>query len=208
MKDQDTEEKILLAARKVFMQKGKAAASLQDIADEAGINRTLLHYYFRSKDRLYEAIFQEALQEMIRRFRNIFLSDSAIEDKVEQFVDNYIDFLLQHPHVPHFFLHELTVNPDRLIELIESAGFSPSIVVNQLTGKMDEVLVPELDSRHFVLDMLGMVIFPFVAKPLVIYLAFEGKEKQFRAFLHDRKAHLKEALQLMLNRYRKTKDHD
>ncbi len=204
-KDQDTEEKILLAARKVFMQKGKAGASMQDIADEAGINRTLLHYYFRSKDRLFESVFHDALQDLIRSFRDIFLAESPMEDKVEQFVDVYIDFLLVHPYLPHFFLHELTVNPGRLLELVESAVFTPSIVVKQITGMMDEILVEQLDSRHFVMDMLGMVIFPFVAKPLVTYLAFEGKETQFRVFLQDRKSHLKEVLQLLLNHYRKPK---
>src|SRR5436309_16092480 len=93
-KDQSAEEKIIAAARKVFLSKGLAGARMQDIADEAGINKALLHYYFRSKDKLFEMIFMEAAQKLFPKISFIFESKMALFDKIEQFADEYISVMV------------------------------------------------------------------------------------------------------------------
>ncbi|HNA17232.1 MAG TPA: helix-turn-helix domain-containing protein, partial [Ferruginibacter sp.] len=57
--NKDTEQKILESARNVFIQKGLAGARMQDIADHAGVNKALLHYYFTSKDKLFNIVFEQ-----------------------------------------------------------------------------------------------------------------------------------------------------
>src|SRR4026207_2069133 len=90
-RDQDTEQRILAAARTVFLRSGTAGARMQEIAAEAGVNQALLHYYFRSKDRLAEAVFQEAAGRLVPAVLGLLASDSTLEQKVEQVVHLYID---------------------------------------------------------------------------------------------------------------------
>src|SRR6476620_11888786 len=105
-RDQSTEEKILLAARKVFLNKGMDGARMQDIADEAGINKALLHYYVRSKDKLFEQIFLEVASSMLPHIFSIFQSDDTLFTKIDKFCDAYITTQIKTPYVPIFILIE------------------------------------------------------------------------------------------------------
>ena len=89
-KDKTTEEKILEAARKVFVHKGMYGARMQDIADEAGINKALLHYYFKNKQKLFEEIFMEAAGQLFPRVNAIFVSEEPLFTKIEKFCDEVI----------------------------------------------------------------------------------------------------------------------
>src|ERR1051325_9238915 len=93
-KDNNTQDKILEAARKVFVMKGMYGARMQDIADEAGINKALLHYYFKNKEKLFEQIFMEAAGKLFPRINAIFVSDEPLFTKIEQFCDEYINVVL------------------------------------------------------------------------------------------------------------------
>ena len=89
-KDFTTEEKILTAAKQVFLTRGMDGARMQDIADEAGINKALLHYYFRSKDQLFEKIFLEVAHAFLPRVLGILESESTLFEKIERFCNEYI----------------------------------------------------------------------------------------------------------------------
>jgi AcrR family transcriptional regulator len=93
-KNQGAEEKILSAARKIFTTKGMAGARMQDIANEAGINKALLHYYYRDKEKLFETIFLAEAQKFFPKINAIFQSDDPLFLKIEKFVDEYIDEML------------------------------------------------------------------------------------------------------------------
>src|SRR5436309_11093265 len=99
-KDQSAEEKIIAAARKVFLSKGMDGARMQDIADEAGINKALLHYYFRSKDKLFEHIFMEVVAAFLPRIFAILESEATLFEKIEQFCSEYIGQEIKTPYVP------------------------------------------------------------------------------------------------------------
>src|SRR5436190_24232698 len=103
----NTEELIKNTAREVFMQKGLDGARMQDIADKAGINKALLHYYFRSKDKLFEMIFMEEARKFMPRVATIMLSELTLFEKIEKFVGQYIDTLSQNPLLPIFILNEI-----------------------------------------------------------------------------------------------------
>ena len=106
--DTSTEEKILEAAKKVFTSKGMYGARMQDIADEAGINKALLHYYFRSKQKLFEVIFAAAAQKLFTKINFIFESDMPLFEKIEHFTEEYITVMMESPYLPLFVLNELS----------------------------------------------------------------------------------------------------
>src|SRR3712207_6432967 len=98
--DGDTEQRILDAARAVFVRRGTAGARMQEIAEEAGVNQALLHYYFRSKDRLAEAVFRQVAGRLLPSVLELLGSDAPIEDKVERFVHLYLDAFVRSPFLP------------------------------------------------------------------------------------------------------------
>src|SRR5215470_15994666 len=111
-RDRDTEQRILDAAHTVFLRRGTAGARTQEIAREAGVNSALLHYYFRSKARLAEAVFQRAAAELMPAVIRILASDAELEAKVEQVVDVELKQLLRTPYLPGYVLSELTHHPE------------------------------------------------------------------------------------------------
>ena len=105
-------KKSLSAAREVFLQKGFAGARMQDIADEAGINKALLHYYFRSKEKLFETIFREAFEKLIPHITEVFSSDLPFYDKIRAFTDAYITMAIENPFIPLFVLNAMHSDPE------------------------------------------------------------------------------------------------
>src|SRR5205809_3897614 len=103
-RDDTTEQRILTAAKKIFLAKGLDGARMQDIADEAGINKAMLHYYFRSKDKLFETIFEEVAIHFLPRITEIFESDKSLFKKIEAFCEVYIEQVKQMPYLPFFVL--------------------------------------------------------------------------------------------------------
>ena len=92
-----TEEKIFSAAREVFHRKGFAAARMQEIADEAGINKAMLHYCFKNKDQLFEAVFLNAFGQLAPQINEIFNSEETLFVKIEKFTESYISFVMENP---------------------------------------------------------------------------------------------------------------
>src|SRR5690349_12567152 len=110
--DVDTEQRILDAAHAVFLRRGTAGARMQEIADEAGVNKALLHYYFRSKDRLAEAVFGRVMRALFPPLLALLGSDLEIEEKVRRFVAFELDALATNPYVPAYLIAEMNQHPD------------------------------------------------------------------------------------------------
>jgi TetR/AcrR family transcriptional regulator len=187
VKQSETETLILDAARKVFLENGFDGTTMQKISDEAGINKALLHYYFRSKDRLFEAVFIEAFSRMIPNLLKIFASEAEFTDKIRGFVDTYISALQHYPQIPLFILHELHRNPGRIIELIHSTGMNPEVVINIIRQEIKKGKIIDIDPSQLMVNMLAMCIFPFAARPMIQGFIFKNDEKVFDAFLEKRK---------------------
>ena len=118
-RDGDTEQRILDAAHVVFIRRGTAGARMQEIAEEAGVNKALLHYYFRNKSRLGEAVFRRVATGMFARVAAIMGGDADIETKVTQVVEIYFSQLSKVPYVPGYVLSELNQHPERSHQLLE-----------------------------------------------------------------------------------------
>ncbi len=166
--DLSTEEKIKEAARKVFTQKGYAATRTRDIAEEAGINLALLNYYFRSKEKLFQIIIVEKMRLLAGMIGPTLMDEATtIEQKVERIAEHYIDTLLANPDIPLFVLGEIRNNPERFAEIIRTkTKIVDSAFFRQLQEKR-----PDVDPLHFILNMLGLIVFPFIGKPLIQLIA-------------------------------------
>ncbi|PVD52400.1 TetR family transcriptional regulator [Terrimonas sp.] len=167
--DTSTEEKIKEAARTVFHKKGFAATRTRDIAEEAGINLALLNYYFRSKEKLFNIIILETVTGFVQNM-SMVLNDgrTTIEKKVEQIASNYIDFITKEPNIPIFMLSEMRNNASGLAEKLPIK----QIVLNSIFFKQHQEAVAkgkitEPDPLHFLMNLLGLTVFPFLAKPLL-----------------------------------------
>lgn len=185
-KKDNTEEKILAAATTVFVEKGMEGARMQEIADEAGINKALLHYYFRSKERLFEAIFSNVVTMAFPQLTQIAKSDAPFVSKMEQMIDAYINLLKKHPFIPVFVLKELNRDPSGLFKLIVKFGLNPQVIIDQIQLAMDRGEIIRMDPRHLALNIVSMCIFPFAARPILNFLIFKGDAEALEQFYAER----------------------
>src|SRR5512138_3136226 len=110
----DAESRILDAADAVFVRRGTDGARMQEIADEAGVNKALLHYYYRSKERLSDAVFERVAAVLFSDVLPIMASDLELEEKIDRFVEADLALLCRHPYLPGYVLGELAHHPERL----------------------------------------------------------------------------------------------
>jgi len=179
-----TEEKIKAAARKVFLRKGFSATRTRDIAEEAGINLALLNYYFRSKQKLFEEVMKEKIQTLLQTIIPVLNNPStSLEKKIEQVVSNYIEVLLANNDLPIFVLNELRKDNTKFITNvpIQKVIFQSSFMT-QLKEQRDDI-----NPIHFLISLLGMTIFPFVAKPILTQSGLVN-EKNFQSFMKERES--------------------
>jgi TetR/AcrR family transcriptional regulator len=188
----NAEEKILAAAKNVFLKKGYDGARMQAIADEAGINKAMLHYYFRNKDLLFERVFKELLRKLVPNINQIVTNpDLDVFQKIEQFVHTYIDFLLQNPDVPMFILGEVSKREAILQKVIlsqEADNQAPQVPVflMQLMEESAKGKIKPVNPFHFIINMLSMCVFPFAAKTMISTM-LKMKEDDFNLFIQERK---------------------
>ncbi|MDX8340588.1 TetR/AcrR family transcriptional regulator [Draconibacterium sp. IB214405] len=192
IKKDNTEEKILIAAQNVFVRKGMDGARMQEIADEAGINKALLHYYFRSKQQLFHATFESVFCKIIPNVMRMVESDQPIEEKLDFFIENYIDVLMKNPFLPTFVLKEINQDPEFLAELIKSSGLQPKKVVEMFKTEMEKGTIRTMDPRDLLISILSLNIFPIASKPLLSLLFFDDDQKSYTEFIERRKVTVKE----------------
>jgi len=182
-----TEKIILEAARLVFIRKGFDGARMQEIADEARINKALLHYYFRSKDKLFMAIFVDVIQAFISSSVK-FIQDPghSVFDKIRLFVEKYISLIQENQYLPGFILNELNQRPDRLVGIFKSSGLELDYFYSQIEKEVKEGKIEPVEPEHLLVNMISMCIFPFVGKPLINTIILSGSEKDFNLFIEER----------------------
>ncbi len=195
----NTGQLILEAARVVFIKKGLEGARMQEIADEAGINKALLHYYFRSKEKLFDHIFENALADVFEVINESIHEDGDVFVFIETFVDHYLTILKKNPFIPNFIFNEITHHPERIDLLSQKfklniPGFNRMMERNIAQKKIIPIL-PE----HLMIDLLGICVFPYVASPLLENVFFKDHPAGVESFLYERKQHIinffKKALQ-------------
>ena len=186
-KDSKTEHIILDAAKRVFQNKGMDGARMQEIADEAQINKAMLHYYYRSKQLLFEAVFNNAFSLLAPQLNSILNDESSVEEKIRNFTTNYISFISKHPYLPTFIIQELNRNPDFVLKMKEKKGF-PNIekFKKQIDVEIREGILKPIKAEQLFINIMALNIFPFVASPLIKAFV-DIDDKAFKQLVEDRK---------------------
>ena len=183
-----TEQQILDAAKTVFQAKGMDGARMQEIANQAGINKAMLHYYYRSKQLLFEAVFKQAFSLLAPQLNNILNDDSSIEEKIRNFTANYTSFMMKHPYLPNFIIQELNRNEDFILKLKENTGF-PNLqkFKTQVDTEIKNGTIKAIGADQLFVNIIALNIFPFLGKPLIKALANKD-EKTYNDFVESRKS--------------------
>ncbi len=168
-----TEHIILNAAKDIFVKKGYAGARMQEIADEAGINKAMLHYYFRSKAKLFQVILEQTMGQLIPKVAQAFEMEGIVIEKIEFLIQNYIQTIRENPHVPMFILHELSQNRvEFLVRIKEKMTQFPNFqqFFQQIESEAKAGKIRAFNPVHLLLNIMSLCVFPFIAKPVVTNL--------------------------------------
>jgi len=187
VKEENTELGILNAAKEVFQEKGMAGSRMQEIADKARINKSMLHYYYRSKQLLFEAVFKNAFRLLAPQLNKVLNDDSELFDKIGNFTNNYISFVIGHPYLPNFVIQELNKNPDFIEKLRLEKDF-PRIekFKFQVEDAITRGIIKPINAEQLFINIMSLNIFPFIAAPLLQGL-INVEEKEYRELMERRK---------------------
>ena len=196
--DGDTERRILAAAHSVFCRCGTAGARMTEIADEAGVNHALLHYYFRSKQQLAETVFFQAAATFFPPLMRIIGGDQPLETKVRAMVEHEITTLRRTPFLPGYVIGEIAQYPERVQAFLERMGGtgddSPRTrALQRLRADIDAEVragrIRPITVEQFFASLMGVCVFPFAARNMLGGL-LGLTDDRWEAFLEERRTTL------------------
>ena len=185
-----TQSKIFDAATEVFEEKGYTGARMQEIADRAGINKALLHYYFRTKDQLFMAVFHVLLKKMFDKIIYIFMEEATFKEKMRRFLDEHIEFLIRNPRLPLFLLNEISHNPALAEGLKETLQYSHlrDLIYERHSKELKGYGIKKNDMPQLMVTIVGMSVFPVAARDMIsIMMPQMNDSRKFNAFMQERK---------------------
>ncbi len=180
-----TEERIKEAATRVFIRKGYAATKTRDIAEEANINIASLHYYYRSKDKLFQLAVGDAMQQFSNIMDEVFNSEIELHEKIYGFVERYTDFLLSNPFVPIFIINESQVNAERVHQMLDNQD-KVELLERQLKDLEARGVIRPTSIADFMMNMVSLTVFPVISKPLIMK-KLSVKPEEYEVLLNQRK---------------------
>jgi AcrR family transcriptional regulator len=186
--DKQTEEKIFEAATEVFTERGMDGARMQDIADHAGINKALLHYYYRTKDHLFNAVFEKIAGQMFKKFAPVFDEKLSLEEKIRFFFKEHITFLQKNPRLPGFLLNEINRNPGRIRKLIQQIDVNKLwlILEAQHKDELKKYNITRETMPQLMSSIAAISVFPFAARGILEGI-FEKMNINFNDYMEERK---------------------
>jgi len=201
MEKENTEQLILKAAEKEFLEKGFAGAKTVSIAKAAGVNHALLHYYFRTKENLFNRVFNEKFEEIAKSLPPLLVNkETPLTERIEKFITNHFEYLRQNPRLPHFIINEICTNPERRMHIQEIIGKVFSFYLSQLQIELDEMAergqISRISAVHLLLDIVSLNVFTFTMLPILEPFVTDSSETR-ESFFEERK---QDILNLILNR--------
>lgn len=185
LKSCPTEEHIMQAAMQVFFEQGNISATMQEIADAAGVNRALLHYYFRSRDRLFQLVLKEAVKKSMQHTMELFVQELPMEERIRQVIDHMISLQLKYPHIHAFVQHEMNKNKELLSLHDEHALF-----LTRIKGDVEEMIarrgLPQRSAEHFMADLIALINHPSLNKTVLMHV-HRMDEAAYVRFIEERK---------------------
>ena len=187
-----TEEKIIDVAEEIFVKDGFNGTRMQTIADKAGINKALLHYYYRSKQKLFYVVFSRLAPKFFNPILGIIGEDIPFFEKIEKFIDRYINEILKkNQHLPLFIISELERNSDEIVEVMlnafDSLGFYPlDVFEKDVKREIETGNIKPIDHKQLFINIISMAIFPFIGKAIIMKLS-RFSEEEYADFIQERK---------------------
>ncbi len=190
-----TEDKILLAASKVFTEKGFSGARTRDIAEEAGINLALLNYYFRTKEKLFEQVMKVKIVLLFGQIIPIVTNEkTSLDEKIDFASSKYFDILTKNPNLPIFVLSEIQKKTSDVKSILPFE----KVLNNSYLMKQIKERKPDVNPFHFLLNFLSMTVFPFLGKPILQSFDLMN-DAEFQKFVEERKTMVPMWIKMMLN---------
>ena len=189
-----TEEKIFEAAFKVFQLKGFKGARMQEIADEAGLNKAMLHYCFKNKELLFEAVFMNAFGKLAPQINEIFKSQDSIFEKIKKFTDSYISFVMDYPFLPQFIIQEMNINPEFVTKFLKKENRpDPTKLIHQIENEIKLGILKPINPKQLLIDIFSMTVFPFAAQALLKGM-IQVSNEEFMQLMEERKKYIYEQI--------------
>ncbi len=191
----DNREKILAAAREAFLKAGYEGARMRDIADAAGVNKGLLHYYFKTKRALFLEVLRSLIHEFYPEVDTIIRMPVSFLEKLELFIDKYIDMLSRNLYIPFFIVQEMNLNTDEFVSFIlkSNPGVNFSGLLESLHRDIAAGKIREVNPFQLLLNIISLSIFPFVVRPGIRKLSGMSDE-EFVSFMKLRKRVITETI--------------
>jgi TetR/AcrR family transcriptional regulator len=182
-----TEKLIKEKAKTLFFQKGFLNATTQEIADEAGVNRALIHYYFRSREQMLETLLDETLREKKDRVKNILISDLQFREKIASYIDIIVDYGLKYPYLENFLISEMARRPEKVKLFCAKDPFKSSDLIRaELEREVKKGKLAAVSAEHFMVNLIALCNYPLLAKS-VIQTIHGLSDTAYRKFLVERK---------------------
>jgi TetR/AcrR family transcriptional regulator len=182
-----TEDLIKEKAKSLFFKKGFLNATTQEIADEAGVNRALIHYYFRSREQLLDTLMEEIVLEKKNRIRPILTSDKSFREKIAEYIEVVIDHGLNYPYIDNFIITETLRNPEKVKMLcFKDKLRSSELIKDQLKEEIEKGSIAPISPEHFMVNLVAMCNYPLLAKN-VIQNIHGMSDSAYKKFLTERK---------------------
>ena len=183
----NTEQKIIEAAEQEFLRKGFDGARTTSIAAKAGVTHAMFHYYFRTKEKIFEKIISQKLELLTNLImESISIKYFSLEEKLKRIIDIHIDFVSENPELPGFLVREIFNNPERFEILKERfETFAPLLIQNlqkELNKGIEDGKYRKVDARMLLIDIISLNIFPYMASPLInsILSGFMENKEEFK----------------------------
>lgn len=194
-----TDDNILQAAERLFLERGFAMTSTTDIAREVGCNQALVYYYYRSKEDLFSQIFAKKLRLILGNCRQILESDADFEEKLTQFVNSYFEFLCNSPRLPFLIVNELVTNERRRCQVREKVISDPEVqrfyyaMQDELNEEIEKGRIRPIDLLDLFLNIMSLTVMNFLVLPLYADFLLKTKQEQ-RQFIAMRQKEVIETI--------------
>jgi AcrR family transcriptional regulator len=193
-----TEHKIFEAARDVFQSKGLEGARMQEIADKAEINKSMLHYYYRSKEKLFEKVYELSIIRLMPQVASLLNEEMPLDVKLRKFSTKYLELIKANPDIPLFVIHEMNKNPGRLKKFIaKEIGKRVQPFLQQIREEREKGHTVNLPPEQIFVNIMAMMVFPFLGRP-VLQVILNMDEEAFSQFIAVREAFIPDYLVSMV----------
>lgn len=194
---QDMECRIIEAAKTVFVRKGYEATKMGDIAAEVGISRTAMHYYFRTKEMLFDAIFGQLISVLLPNIAIIVDEPTTCLEKIPKIVNLYVSMMQANPSFPIFVINEFNRDPEHLYRTVlkEPSRIQPLMKFKkQMEEEMERGLLKKMPSVYAASTLIGLVVFPMLVRHPLTTVFLDGDDKRFDSFIEERKSFISDMM--------------